>query len=142
MAGWTTTHPSRVRPVADEKSITRHGTGVQIKWADVDAAYLDSVSGKKVIPAFTAIGTLLGAGKASPRVANTNPAVGYLETVAIQDDPAAPGGGMYGMVVTGNLYENLLPDATGSPLSLDQDIKDELVAAGGRFYYQTYTDTP
>jgi hypothetical protein len=143
MAGWTTSHPSRTRPVADEKSITRHGTGVEIDWANVSSAYLNAATGKKEIPAWTVLGLLLGGGsKASPRADTTNPAVGFLETPAVEDALNVPAPGMYGMVVGGNLYENLLPEASGSPAVLTSDVKDELAAAGSRFYFQQYGDTP
>ena len=143
MPGWTTTHGSRPRPVADEKSITRFGTGVQIDWANVPASYLNASTGKKEIPAWKAIGLLASGGsKAIPRADGTNPATGFLETPAVEGDTSAPGGGMYSMVVTGNLYENQLPDSAGTPAVLDTDIKDELVAAGCRFYFQQYGDTP
>jgi hypothetical protein len=142
MSGWTTTHGSRTRPVADEKSIMRHGTGVQIDWTNVAAGYLNATTGKKELPAWTVLGTLLGSGKASPRVDGSNPAVGFLETPAVEGDTSAPGGGMYGMVVGGNLYENLLPEASGSPAVLNSDVKDELAANSLGFYYQQYGDTP
>lgn len=138
MSGWTTSHPSRAAflagPIHD-----RHATGVQIKWADVADSYKDA-TGKKVLPAGTAIGTLLGSGQASPRADGTNPAVGLLESSAREDDTTAPGGGMYGMIIGGPVWENFLPDAVAGVLS--QDIKDELQAAGTGFYYQTFVDTP
>lgn len=142
MPGWTQTHPSRAAFVADDSAMVSHGTGVQIDWANVDAAYLDAVTGKKVLPAGTRLGLLLGAGKASPRVDTTNPAVGLLKTPAVQDDLSAPGGGMYGLWVGGPVYENLLPGAAGSPLVIDADEKAEMAAAGATFYFQQYGDTP
>lgn len=143
MPGWTTTHPSRTRPVADESSLVRHGTGVQIDWTNVSSSFLNATTGKKELPAWTALGLLLGGGsKASPRVDTTNPAVGFLETTAIEDNPVAPADGMYGMVVGGNLYENLLPGASGSPAVLDTDVKDELATNSAGFYFQQYGDTP
>jgi hypothetical protein len=138
-AGWTSTHPSRAAFLAGPLH-DRHNSGIQIDWDNVAAGYVDAVTGKKVLPAGTAVGLLLGTGKASPRVDTTNPAVGLLETSAREDDTVAPGGGMYGMVVGGPVWENFLPDAVAGVLP--SDIKDELQAAGTGFYYQTFTDTP
>jgi hypothetical protein len=141
MTGWTTTNPSRAAFIADPHSIDRHGTGVQIDWTNVSSAYEDA-DGHKVLPAGTVVGSLLGSGKVSPRVDSTNPAVGILETGAREGNTASPGGGMVGMLVAGNLYENLLPEAAGTPKVLSSDVKSELAAAGCRFYFQQYADTP
>lgn len=139
MTGWTTTHPSRASFIADPHSIDRHGTGVQIDWTNVSEV---DTAGVKIIPAGKVVGTLLGSGKVSPRVDGTNPAAGILETGARYGDTSSPGGGMVGMLVGGNIYENLLPDAAGTPRVISQDMKDELATAGCRFYYQTYADAP
>ena len=85
------------------------------------------------------VGELLGAGKVSPRVVTTNPAVGMLETSALEDDPVAAKSG-YGMIVGGRLYENLLPDATGSPKVLASAIKTELAASGTGFSFEQSGD--
>jgi hypothetical protein len=98
-------------------------------------------SGDKVLPAGTVVGELLGTGKVSPRVASTNPAVGFLETDAVENDPIAAKSG-YGMIVGGVLYENLLPDASGSPKVLASAIKTELNTAGVSkgFRFEQYAD--
>lgn len=83
-------------PIVDPSSIDRTN-GVQIDWANVSTTNAD---GKKTLPAFTVVGTLLGSGKASPRVATTNPAVGMLATSAVEGDPTAALSG-YGLIVGG-----------------------------------------
>lgn len=98
-------------------------------------------SGKKTLPAGTAVGELLGSGKISPRIVTTNPATGFLETTAVEDEPQAALSG-YGMIVGGVLFENLLPDATGGPpKTLASAIKTELAAAGTGFSWQVYGDS-
>jgi hypothetical protein len=96
-------------------------------------------SGSKVLLAGTAIGELLGSGKISPRVAVTNPATGILKTTAIEDDPSAASSG-YGVFIGGGVYEALLPQASGSPRTIAQGIKDELVDAGCTFKFLKYAD--
>ncbi|HYC32007.1 MAG TPA: hypothetical protein VEB59_06925 [Gemmatimonadales bacterium] len=139
-AGWSTTHPSRAAFIADHASILMHGTGVQIDWENVDADdYADATTGKKTLPAGTRLGWSGGTeGLAVPRT-DAIPGVGVLLTPAVEDDLAAPGGGMYGMIVGGALYENLLPGASGDPAVITPDEKTEL---GARFYWQQYGDTP
>lgn len=109
-----------------------------IDWANVDVAYVDATSGKKVIPAGTAMGLLLGAGAGmSPRVVTTNPAVGLLEGDAVEDELNAALSG-YGLILGATVYENLLPDATGGPpATIAAGIKTELGAA---FIYVVYED--
>jgi hypothetical protein len=117
--------------------------GRQIDWANVDADdYTDPASGKKIIPSGTAMGTLLGSGKMSPRVVTTNPAVGLLEGDAIEDDLVHSISG-YGLMVGGTVYENLLPDATGGPpATLAAGIKTELQANCPRgWQFEVYQDT-
>lgn len=108
---------------------------------DADTATYPGVagSGDRVLPAGTVIGTLLGSGKASPRVASTNPATGILETEARENDPVAAKSG-YGVIKGGMLYENLLPDASGDPAVLPDAVKTELNAAGTGFAFDQYSD--
>jgi hypothetical protein len=47
----------------------------------------------------------------------------------------------YGSLVAGVLYENLLPDATGTPKVLPTQYKTELVNAGCTFKFHQYADT-
>lgn len=98
-------------------------------------------SGAKFLPAGTVLGTLLGNGKASPRVVTTNPAVGILETNAT-DDPAAPDSKTgYSMLVGGVIFENLLPESSGSPKVLASAVKTELASSGMGWVFQQYSDT-
>lgn len=97
-------------------------------------------TGKKMLPAGTVVGSLLGAGRVSPRIVTTNPAIGLLETNAIEDDPDAALSG-YGVIVGGVVYEALLPDSTGTPRTLSAAIKTELANAGTGFSYEPYADS-
>jgi|SRR5919205_1219171 hypothetical protein len=115
---------------------TPRDNGHQIDWANVGNGYKNS-AGKKVLPAGTAVGTLLGSGKISPRVADTNPAVALLATTAIEDEDSAAASG-YGVFLGGVFYENMLPDASGGVLPAD--IKAELAEAGTGFAWRTYSD--
>lgn len=125
--------------VADPNSVSR-SYGRQIDWAHVSA--VDSLTGKKHIPAGTVCGELIsGNGTISPRVVTTNPATCILTTAAYQDDPTAAATG-YGTLKGGVLYENLLPDATGGPpKTLPAAFKTELAAAGCYFTWEEYQDT-
>ena len=136
----TTYYNSHAGFVADPNSIDYAGSGVQIDWANVSAAYVDANNGKKVLKAGTAMGKLLGNGKVSPRVVTTNPAVGLLASDAVEGDTNAPLSG-YGLINGGVIYESLLPDATGGPpKALPAAIKTELAAAGTGFAFLPYSD--
>lgn len=119
---------------------TPRDNGHQIDWANVADTYKNA-SGKKVLPAGTVVGSLLGAGKISPRVATTNPAIGLLQTAAIEDEETAAATG-YGIFRGGVFYENLLPDATGGPPKrLAAAVVSELNASGTGYSFMDYTDT-
>ena len=125
-----------------QQGLEDRDNGHQIDWANVTAGTGDPVpalnaQGKKVLLAGTRVGTLLGSGKVSPRAANTNPAVGLLATNAVEGETHAASSG-YGLIVGGVIYENFIPGATAGVL--DQDIKDELAAAGTGFTWRTYAD--
>lgn len=99
-------------------------------------------TGAKFLPAGTVVGTLLnGTGKASPRIVTTNPAVGILETNATDDVLAPDALSGYGIIVGGVIYENLLPEATGTPKVLASAVKTELAAASTGFVFQQYADS-
>lgn len=98
-------------------------------------------SGAKFLPAGTVIGTLLGNGKASPRIVTTNPATGILETNATDEVKSPDALTGYGVIVGGVIYENLLPEATGTPKVLATAVKTELAAAGTGFSFQQYSDS-
>lgn len=99
-------------------------------------------SGAKFLPAGTVVGTLLdGTGKAAPRIVTTNPAIGILETNATDDPKSSDSSTGYGILIGGVIYENLLPEATGTPKVLASAVKTELAAAGTGFAFQQYADT-
>lgn len=131
----TTTSLSRLPFVADPHSVIRN-SGRQIDWANVSATNAD---GKKIVYAGTVVGELLGTGKVSPRVATTNPATGIMETTAVQGETFAALSG-YGVIIGGHFYENMLPDATGSPKTLAAAVKTELNANGFVFSFEQYGD--
>lgn len=123
--------------IADPESV-RRSTGRQIDWANVSTTNSD---GKKYLPAGTVVGELLGSGKVSPRVVTTNPAVGILETSAVEGEQVDALSG-YGVILGAHVYENLLPGATGGPpATLASAIKTELRANGGAWTFETYGDT-
>jgi hypothetical protein len=126
--------------IADHSSIVRD-SGRQVDWANVPAsgATYDATTGKKKLPAGTVCGDTLGTGKISPRVVTTNPAVGIIETDAIEGDTTVPASG-YGFIRGGAVYEALLPEATGSPRVLATAVKTELNAAGMGFDFQKWQD--
>jgi hypothetical protein len=125
--------------IVDYQSIVLN-SGRQIDWANVAAGFVDATTGKKVLPAGTVVGELLGGGKVSPRVVTTNPATGILAAQALEGDLDAALSG-YGVIVGGRLYENLLPDATGGPpATLAAAIKTELGTNSHGFSFETYSD--
>jgi hypothetical protein len=126
-----------------QQGLEDRDNGHQIDWDNVTAGVAPvpalNAQGKKVLLAGTPVGSLLGDGMVSPRAANTNPAVGLLATNAVEGETHAALSG-YGLIVGGVIYENFIPGASGDPLTLDQDIKDELAAAGTGFSWRQYTD--
>lgn len=138
MSTRTTTRVGRPGFAVDHQSMELN-SGRQIDWANVAAGYIDAATGKKVLPAGTVVGSLLGNGKISPRVVTTNPAMGILATTAIEGDRSAALGG-YGVYVGGVVYEALLPDSSGSPKVLAAAIKTEFGTAGCTFKFELYTD--
>lgn len=128
--------------VADRDSLD-HDTGHTIDWANVAAGATYGVAGKRIIKAGTVMGELLsGNGSLSPRVVTTNPAVGILATDAYEDSESDAVSG-YGLIIGGVLYENLLPEATGTPRVLAAAVKTELQTAGvgTGFAFKQYVDS-
>lgn len=121
--------------VADRASMDTVGTGIQIDWTKfTDAKY--GPAGKRRIPAGTAIEPI-GTGAAdSPRYL-CGPASGtagkdaWLTKQAIEEDAEWPTG--HGAYNGGNVYEALLPDASGAPRVLAAGLKAQLVAVGFKF---------
>lgn len=87
-------------------------------------------SGSKVVPAGTVMAEL-SSGKLVPRAIRpgSETAIGILETNATEDSRTDALSG-YGLIVGGVLYENLLPEASGSPAVINSTYKTELQAAG------------
>lgn len=109
---------------------------------DNDVAYVDStphVTGRQV-KAGTVM-DLLANGKIAPSALATGgvTAYGILETNADEDSRSDAATG-YGVICAGFLYENLLPEATGSPAVIDSTWKTELRARGGAFRFDQYGD--
>lgn len=101
-----------------------------------------SGSGDKVIPAGTVVAQL-SSGKIVPRASRpgAETATGILETPAQENSKSDALTG-YSVIVGGNLYENLLPDATGSPAVLPTAYKNELNAANiSNFVFEQYYDS-
>lgn len=101
-------------------------------------------TGSKVLPAGTPVGDALGSGKVAPRIVTTNPAIGLLETAAVENDVSAAISGV-GIVIGGVVFENLLPAAwlSGTPKVLASAVKTELQTAGvgTGFAFQQYGDS-
>lgn len=86
----------------------------------------------------------LSAGKGVPRAdrPGSETASGFLETDAVEDDRSSALSG-YGHIIGGVLYENFLPEATGSPAVISSTYKTELQTAGvgTGFGFLQYADT-
>lgn len=114
---------------------------------DNDAAIVAG-TGPKFLPA----GTVVGMKKSrdatpsleqiSPRVVTSNPAEGILASDAVENDQSAALTG-YGVIRGGSIYENLLPEATGTPKVLASAVKNELQTAGvgTGFMFLQYSDS-
>lgn len=133
----TTTSVSAPSFVADPRSVSR-STGRQVDWDAVPAAYTNAVTGKKNIPAGTAVDQIDASGKIVPRPAGANVAgqttIGILVSNAIEGDKSAALSG-YGVLTGGRIYTELLPsapDATALTALRGLD--------GGGFAFETYED--
>lgn len=106
-----------------------------------DKAYVDTdhIPGK-TLPAGTCL-DLLSDGRVVPSALAIEgvSAYGLLETRAdeISKSDAASG---YGVICAGFIYDNLLPEATGTPKVLNGDWKTELRARGGAWQFAQYSD--
>jgi len=142
MAVYSSTRATRQPWVADRDSLVRD-TGHTVNWALVPADGTYGVTGKRVIPSGTRMGTLLsGDGQIVPRVAVTNPANCILETDANEDSKTDSRSG-YGVLRGGSLYENLLPGAVGDPRRILAAERQELADADETtgFAWQQYVDS-
>lgn len=77
---------------------------------------------------------------ATGTITSNRVAKGITATNATENSKSDSASG-YGTIVGGNLYENLLPEATGTPKVLDAQVKTELNAAGTGFAFEQYQDT-
>lgn len=138
---WTNYTLSAPPFVADRDSLAID-SGHTIDWTNVPAGATYGVAGKRRIPAGTVMGELLsGNGSISPRVVTTNPATCILATDANEDSQSDARSG-YGVIVGGLIYENLLPEATGTPARLASAVRTELEGADGvtSFGWKQFTD--
>lgn len=107
---------------------------------DGDTAYLGSgLVGKQVKP-----GTVmaeLADGRMVPRAVRPGSETAkYLLTTwanEVSDTDSASG---YGVIKSGAVYENLLPEAAGSPATISSTYKTELLAQGGYWMFEQWDD--
>lgn len=110
-----------------------------------DAAYTGGAGNSKQVPPMTVLCELSSgadAGMCVPRAVAPagETAIGFLETHADEDSPTDAMSG-YGVIIGGAIYENLLPDASGTPRRLPTGYKNELQAAGTGFAFYDYEDS-
>lgn len=106
------------------------------------SAYVDALprsTGRKI-----RAGTVmdeLSSGQLVPSSLNTGgvTAKGILETDAEEDSRTDASTG-YGLITSGSFYENLLPEASGSPAVINSTWKTELLARGGFWLFSQYSD--
>ena len=109
-----------------------------------DAATYRTGYGGRVIPAGTVMSEITSganAGKLIPRAITTETATCILETAAEEDSTSDALSG-YGVIIGGALYENMLPEASGTPKVLNSTHKGELQTAGvgTGFAFRQYAD--
>lgn len=104
-----------------------------------DKAYTGG-SGGKAVPAGEEM-DLLASGKIVPSSLGTAGVTcyGLLMTRADEDSRSDSITG-YGVITQGQIYENLLPNATGSPKEISSTHKTELAARGGAWMWFQYAD--
>lgn len=97
-------------------------------------------SGYKMIPAGTRMGDAGTNGRIYPRVETSNPAKMILLTNARENGEYGTRD-TYGVIRSGMLYENLLPDAAGTPKVIPPAEKAELATAGCFYTFVQYRDS-
>ncbi|GAA5513637.1 hypothetical protein Dcar01_02381 [Deinococcus carri] len=117
--------------IADYHSLTYHGAGAPLNWgAFTDPKY--GATGRRRIPSGTAVSVVDN---------KIVPADGAADTLLLfsdaQEGLASDSPSGYGLVVSGNVYEDRLPDATGMPARLPVAIRGKAT----RFYLQAFTPT-
>lgn len=106
-----------------------------------DVAYVDTDTfGGRALKAGTCL-DLLADGRVVPSALATAgvTAYGLLETNADEESNSDAASG-YGVLCGGFFYDNLLPEATGSPKVLNSTWKTELSARGGAWQFTQYSD--
>lgn len=94
--------------------------------------------GKKFVPAGTE-NDLLASGKVVPSVLGTGGVTCYsISLTAASEDMPSDSMTGYGQLVSGNLFENLLPNAVAGVI--DSNFKTELRARGGHWQFFVYSD--
>jgi hypothetical protein len=111
-----------------------------------DVFKVSATAGGDAIDLDTGNGTALlrkvagGSYTATGTVVTSRSAIGILETDANETSVVEALSG-YSLLVGGVVYDNLLPDAAGSPKAVPAAYKAELAAAGCTFKYATYADS-
>lgn len=121
--------------IADPHSVTLFGTGAQLDFTTFTDATKFGVAGKRKIPAGTVV-ELNASGVAVFPTGTANTPTYLLRSDAEEDSRVAARSG-FGLMTGGNVYETLLPDATGNPRVLTPAFK---TALGPRFHFQSYSD--
>jgi hypothetical protein len=119
-----------------------YSVGEQIYISGANLAYVNGLKTIASVPtADTFTFTATGAdATATGTIVASRVATEILETDATDLNTAEAYTG-YGSLVGGVLYENLLPDASGTPKVLPSQYKTELVNAGCTFKFRQFADT-
>lgn len=132
--------------IADPASIEQI-PGRVVNFDAVSDTYIVASTGKKKLPAGTIVGELSdgrivedGGTDASVSPTDEAATLGILLTDANEgaSEEALTG---YGVLVGGVLYDNLLPDASGDPLTIGSSAKSDLASAGCTFKYVVFRDS-
>lgn len=133
----TTTNRTLVSFVADPGSVVRYGAGRQINWDLVT----ETIGNSKIVYAGTVMSLTDGLETIFPRAEQTvaaEPAACIMVDTVVEGGPGTSGPGHVGVYIGGVFYEDLMPDATGSPRALVAAYKTELEATGGFFVWQSF----
>lgn len=110
---------------------------------DNDVGYVDGnpgLLGRQVKP-----GTVMAEmadGRMVPRaVAPGAETAKYLLATYANEDSQTDAASGYGVIKSGAIYENLLPEAAGTPAVITAGWKTELLAEGGFWMFEQYADT-
>lgn len=107
-----------------------------------DVGYVDGEPGLKgrQLPPGTVLAELAD-GRAVPRAVRpgAETAKYILATYANEDSQTDAASG-YGVIKSAAIYENLLPEAAGTPKVIDAAYKTELLAQGGFWMFEQYAD--